>query len=272
MAWPASPAVHPPAFLNSSPAGWAAGVPGAAAGPGTGRFCRASGSSALQGGFARSGSAEESMWVTWGAFLLPPCAHVLPCPTCCLAAGLCFPSPQQAVPEQTGPHGAGDAQSPEGPAVALGMGLCSCSAVCWSLRGGWGQGRDNNGKPGVRGLWPWPLFGRALPPPPVTRVREPGSCPPGDGFTGCLFASGCYFRGQAPNTATCRDRPDSSRGDPRCCPQAVLTARDGRSGCWVLRSVNKPTLFPASLSKTFHILQVFHSVFLHSCQGSVSPW
>lgn len=86
--------------------------------------------------------------------------------------------------------------------------------LCAGPSRGRGAGWDNSGKPGVRGLRPWPLFGRALPPPPATRAREPGSCRTGDGFTGCLFASGCYFRGQAPNTATCRDRPDSSSGDP----------------------------------------------------------
>lgn len=39
----------------------------------------------------------------------------------------------------------------------------------------------------------------------------------------------------------------------------------------MLEARNKPTLFPASLSKTFHILRVFRSVFLPSWWSSASP-
>lgn len=116
--------------------------------------------------------------------------------------------------------------------VTLAVGLTSGSAVFtsnpwwdhWSLPGGsvLRSGGCSRPRPagtiaGSRvsgGLRRWLLFGRVLPPPPTTRVQEPRSRPSGDGFTGCLFASGFYFRGQAPRTATCKDWPDSCRGDP----------------------------------------------------------
>lgn len=125
------------------------------------------------------------------------------------------------------------------------------------------------------GLQRWLLFGRALPPPPATRAWEPRSCPPGDGFTGCLFASGFYFGG---GRLLARPRARTGRipaGETRpqvLAPSSADSPGAARSGCWVLESMNKLTLFPGSLSKTFHILRVFHSVFLPSWQGSASPW
>lgn len=112
------------------------------------------------------------------------------------------------------------------------------------------------------GPQPWPLFGQALPPPPTTRALEWCSCPrvmalqaAGLPLVAILGAGSSHGHVQGLDPA------------PGVSPRQSFQPSEE----WVLEARNKPTLFPASLSKTSHILRMFCSVFLPSWQGSASP-